>query len=279
MKAKLLLAALFVITLCFLNLHDQAQNIDSAQHDTVAGALPTTAIELPGSVADWINTAKVVIPLILGGLITIMSAIQYVLKRVPTQQSIRIQGVMGKLLDFLTAFQKDMNLFGGAHKLLLPLILVVGFSVGAHAQSINKPIPRPQYSISATELGDSLVPGTNYKGFRLQGAGALYSVSFRPLSISTSAVAVVYGIGWENDVWDNSSQRFYQKIGISLNAGPGGQLGSGLIGLAALTVSSQRILQAKLPFKLVVGISYNTNAPKGGSPWGVVTGPINGLNN
>lgn len=159
--------------------------------------------------------------------------------------------------------------------LLLPLFLMAQ----ASAQTITGALPRPHFDTKATELGDSsLVPGTNFKGFRLQGAGALYAVSFNPLSVSTSTIAVVYGIGWENDVWDNANQRFYQKFGISLNAGPGGTVGSGLVGVAALTVSSQLLLGVKLPFKLVIGVAYNTGI-KNGSPWQAVTGPINGLNN
>lgn len=159
------------------------------------------------------------------------------------------------------------------------LISCVLLFAGASAQSLTHPLARPSFDTKATELGsDSLIPGTNYKGFRLQGAGALYSVSLNPLSVSTSTIAVVYGIGWENDVWDNTDQRFYQKIGVSLNAGPGGTVGQGLVGVVALTVSSQLLVGIKLPFKLVVGVAYNTGITSG-SHWQAVTGPINGLNN
>ena len=161
---------------------------------------------------------------------------------------------------------------------LIAVFTLMLVALSSSAQ-ISSPIPRPHYDPKATELGsDSLVPGTNFKGFRLQGAGALYSVSFKPLSFSTSTIAVVYGIGWENDVWDSPTQRFYQKIGVSLNAGPGGTVGQGLVGVVALTVSSQLLAGVKLPFKLVVGIAYNTGISSG-SHLQAVTGPINGLNN
>jgi hypothetical protein len=162
------------------------------------------------------------------------------------------------------------------------IILLICLGSVCHAQSITAPIAHPAgISISATPrahaimLGDTLTPGTNFKGVRLQGAGALYGVSFKPLSISTSAVAVVYGIGWENDVWDAAKQRFYQKFGVSLLGGPGGAVGTGIVGVAALTVSTQVIFNAELPFKLVVGVGYNTSTNK----LMAVTGPINGLNN
>jgi hypothetical protein len=157
------------------------------------------------------------------------------------------------------------------------LLTLSSLTMTADAQ-LTKPIPCPSFPTTAKELGDSsLVPGTSFKGFRLQGAGALYSVSLNPLSVSTSTIAVVYGIGWENDVWDNTSQRFYQKFGVALNAGPGGTVGTGLVGVVALTVSSQLLLGVKLPFKLVAGVAYNTGITSG-SKWQVVTGPINGLN-
>lgn len=157
--------------------------------------------------------------------------------------------------------------------LLIALLAVIGT---VEAQSITQPLARPHFNPNATELGaDTLIPGTNFKGIRLQGAGALYAVALKPFSVSSSAVAVVYGIGWENDVWDNASQRFYQKIGISLLGGPGGAVGVGLVGIVALTVSTQMVFNAKLPFRVVVGIAYNTAT----SQLQAVTGPVNGLIN
>ena len=167
--------------------------------------------------------------------------------------------------------------------LCLIFALALAFTA-AHSQSLTSPIVRPHFDTHATELGlDSLIPGTSFKGFRLQGAGALYGVSFNPLSVSTSTIAVVYGVGWENDVWDNATQRFYTKFGVSLNGGPAGTVSAGggspgIVGILALTVSSQLLFGMKLPFKAVIGIAYNTGISSG-SHFQAVTGPINGLNN
>jgi hypothetical protein len=178
--------------------------------------------------------------------------------------------------------------------LFLCALLLIGACV--NAQSIAEPLKKPTAAAkpgmrtNAIIFGDTLTPGTNFKGFRLQGAGALYGVTLKPFTVSTSAVAVVYGIGWENDTWDAAKQRFYQKIGISLLGGPGGQLSSpttnpatgqtisqspGIVGIAAIVVSTQLIGKLELPFKLVLGFAYNTATGKGMA----VTGPINGLNN
>lgn len=161
------------------------------------------------------------------------------------------------------------------------LIGLTGFSQGL-LSPLAKPVP-PATTNRAHALfltADTLTPGTNYKGLRLQGAGALYAVALKPLSVSSSAIAVVYGIGWENDTWDATKGRFYQKIGISLLGGPGGQLAAGggsggIIGIVALTVSTQMILKTELPFKIVLGIAYNTATTQAM----LVTGPVNGLNN
>lgn len=48
-------------------------------------------------------------------LLTVLPAIQIILKRIPTSVSIKIGGIIGKLLDILTFFQKDKNATGGNH--------------------------------------------------------------------------------------------------------------------------------------------------------------------
>jgi len=160
---------------------------------------------------------------------------------------------------------------------LLLSVLLIGTLV--HGQSLTEPIPKPAGASTPVRpralLGDTLTPGVNFKGLRLQGAGALYGIALKPLSVSTSSVAVVYGIGWENDTWDAAKGRFFQKIGISLLGGPGGTVGSGLVGIIALTISTQLIFNLELPFKVVLGVAYNTAVNK----IMAVTGPINGLNN
>lgn len=42
------------------------------------------------------------------GLVTVLPAIQVVLKRIPSEVSTKIGGILGSILDFLTFFQKDV---------------------------------------------------------------------------------------------------------------------------------------------------------------------------
>lgn len=44
---------------------------------------------------------------VIMALLTILPAVQVVLKRIPTEISIKIGGIIGKILDILTWFQKD----------------------------------------------------------------------------------------------------------------------------------------------------------------------------
>lgn len=45
----------------------------------------------------------------------ILPMVQFILKRVPTERSVKIQGIIGKILDALTFFQPDKNVNGGVH--------------------------------------------------------------------------------------------------------------------------------------------------------------------
>lgn len=48
-----------------------------------------------------------VIQTLVVAVLVILPSIQFVLKRIPTAGSVKIQGILGKVLDFLTFFQKD----------------------------------------------------------------------------------------------------------------------------------------------------------------------------
>lgn len=61
-------------------------------------------IAIPG----WLQSA-------IACLLVLLPAIQYTLKRIPTPYSVKICGVLGKILDFFTSFQKDKNDLGGSH--------------------------------------------------------------------------------------------------------------------------------------------------------------------
>jgi hypothetical protein len=87
--------------------------VDSAKGQIIAvdstsitNPLPTTifGVKVPG----WAQTFLI-------ALLTLLPAIQLVLKRIPTAYSVKIGGVLGKVLDFLTFFQKDKSANGGTH--------------------------------------------------------------------------------------------------------------------------------------------------------------------
>lgn len=48
----------------------------------------------------WITVAAI-------GLTSILAGVQYILKRIPTERSEKISGIIGKILDLLTFFQAD----------------------------------------------------------------------------------------------------------------------------------------------------------------------------
>lgn len=61
-------------------------------------------IAIPG----WVQS-------VIACLLVMATSIQFLLKRIPTPYSVKICGVLGKILDFFTAFQKDKNDVGGVH--------------------------------------------------------------------------------------------------------------------------------------------------------------------
>jgi hypothetical protein len=89
-----------------------AQIVDSTAHtdSVIKVAVQTTAETVapkdttvgPVKLRTWILNAIEALMLILPG-------VQLVLKRIPTPTSIKIQGILGKVLDILTFFQPDKS--------------------------------------------------------------------------------------------------------------------------------------------------------------------------
>jgi hypothetical protein len=141
MRSKIMLAGLLLIAaLC----HAQEPIVDSALRDTASQIPDTAAVAAPAPIvgANLVQVLTVTVPTILGCLVVVLGAVQFVLKRVPTQESVRIQGVLGKVLDIVTAFQKDINDLGGVHKLFLFLVIGACLAMPVNAQSILKPEPK-----------------------------------------------------------------------------------------------------------------------------------------
>lgn len=118
-------AFLFVaITIALFTVPTHAQMPDEALRDTASQIIPgedttpakvvlhdTTVSPAPGPIIPADNIGGVPVPAWLQTIIialgTILPAVQLVLKRIPTAQSVRITGVVGKILDVMTFFQKD----------------------------------------------------------------------------------------------------------------------------------------------------------------------------
>ena len=63
---------------------------------------------ISGYVPGWLSTALSIAAIVL-------PTIQVVLKRIPTPTSVKIGGIIGKILDFVTFFQKDKKTDGSTH--------------------------------------------------------------------------------------------------------------------------------------------------------------------
>ncbi len=61
------------------------------------------------SLPGWVELVLTVI------VVFILPLAQFLLKRIPTEESVKIQGWLGKILDLLTFFQKDKSTGGGVH--------------------------------------------------------------------------------------------------------------------------------------------------------------------
>ncbi len=99
-----LLAQSVVTTDSISHISDSLRTLQATQ--IISGASNFFGI---AAIPTWLQT-------LLISILTLLPSMQYVLKRVPTNESVKIQGIIGKILDILTFFQKDRNISGGTHK-------------------------------------------------------------------------------------------------------------------------------------------------------------------
>jgi hypothetical protein len=196
MKAKILLAGLlFMVALCLFYFPGHAQDsvtVDSALRDTASRILdPGTAAAATAAApaTSLTQILTVTLPSILGSLLVMLGAIQFVLKRIPTQQSVRIQGTLGKLADFITAFQKDMNLFGGTHKILIILVISAALALPAGAQT--SVTPTDSLSTGWAVNLNVLPVGFTFDGVYHLGAGTALSYQKKDYNYATKVTTVV----------------------------------------------------------------------------------------
>lgn len=74
-----------------------ATNVLSDLYNIISGYIPT-----------WVST-------LLSILAIVLPTVQLVLKRIPTPTSVKIGGIVGKILDILTFFQPDKKTDGTTH--------------------------------------------------------------------------------------------------------------------------------------------------------------------
>jgi hypothetical protein len=79
----------------------------------ISPAMAQTATDSTSSPGGSTTLFGITIPAwaqtIFFALITVLPAIQLVLKRIPTTTSVKIGGILGKILDVLTFFQGDIT--------------------------------------------------------------------------------------------------------------------------------------------------------------------------
>jgi hypothetical protein len=91
--------------------HDTMKVKDTIDIPAVGPIVPASHIG-PIPVPAWLQYVFIVLATIL---FTVLPAIQAVLKVIPTPWSVRISGVLGKILDKATFFIKDAKTDGGVH--------------------------------------------------------------------------------------------------------------------------------------------------------------------
>lgn len=171
------------------------------------------------------------------------------------------------ILDAIIKVITSVN-WKGAAKVLLPIALIIGFSLSGHSQSLFKAIPKPAtrttvtkanpYAHSLLTVVDTPAAGKNFTGLRFTGPTVLYAVNTK--AMSQSALFTCVGVDYESDTWDASSQKFYTNWAVGLQFGEGGEFAPSSVSAvtaAALTFSMQKLWTLTLPFKLTVGAIYN----------------------
>ncbi|MBA4196579.1 MAG: hypothetical protein C0459_03395 [Chitinophaga sp.] len=97
--------AIAILGLPFLmHAQDTANAVVSGGSDVLSELFNTISKIIP----SWVTT-------MIECLVVVLPAVQFILKKIPTPASVKIGGVLGKVLDFLTFFQKDTKAGGGLH--------------------------------------------------------------------------------------------------------------------------------------------------------------------
>lgn len=86
-----------------------------AQPDSTFTATATTVIGSLSTKFSWINVLINIVTIMATALVMILPGVQYILKKIPTTQSVKIGGFLGTVLNWATWFQDDIKVGGGIH--------------------------------------------------------------------------------------------------------------------------------------------------------------------
>lgn len=103
--ALFILPAIIFIAMPFLLMAQDTTHIIAGSGSNVIGDLYNL---ISGYIPTWVST-------VLSIAVIVLPTIQVVLKRIPTATSVKIGGVIGKILDFVTFFQPDKKTDGTNH--------------------------------------------------------------------------------------------------------------------------------------------------------------------
>lgn len=270
MKAKILLAGLLA-ALCLFSFPGHAQDVDSMLRDTASQILPThdsAVAPAAGPILPSNNIGGIPVPAwaqtILIALATLLPAIQLVLKRIPTPYNVRIGGILGKILDFLTWFQKDERA-GTPLKIALFLLITAALTLPVTAQSVFKGQPhlaKPTAAINGNPYiratvqtpADSVV-----NAWRFGVVVPAYAVT--PSNTFTNAQAMAGGeFGYKHQTYNYATQSYTTVWSINaawfaLNTATPPTSITGIQTFAVLGGYDNDLIQA--------GPMYNPQAPKG----------------
>lgn len=79
-----------------------------AQTDTSVITSPDVIKFLDFNIPHWVGVGVII-------AIATLSATQTILAKIPTERSVKISGIIGKILDVLTLFPSDNKKGGGVH--------------------------------------------------------------------------------------------------------------------------------------------------------------------
>lgn len=255
-KTTNVIAAILSLAFIFFSLTVFAQ--DSLSYTPAGPIIPSDNIAgVP--VPQWLQIVVII-------LATVLPLVQWILKRIPTAESVKIGGWIGKILDIVTFFQKDKAPGGSVHTTAISLFVVMAFMFApnsTNAQSIWKSLPKIEHpAISRFTRATTPMPDSTFTGFRFAPA-VLYAL---PESTLYTGIQIVY----EHATYKQMTKKWYTNWAVGLGAYEGGQLSNSKQPINETTIvktlSAATALGINVSFfnkLLVIGALYNITTHRG----------------